>query len=98
MSHLTGFWSFAIIMDAYFLMFQISLTLGFGPKFWTEEIAETQFFTAYICLLVLLFLDMLVNFNKGYYGFGSGKIISDPAMIRKKYFRYHFWIDLTSNT
>lgn len=31
---IVSIWNFIIIFTAYFLAFQISLTLAFGPKFW----------------------------------------------------------------
>lgn len=48
----------------------------------------------YIVLLVLLFLDILVNLNKGYYAFGFGTIIDDRSLIIKKYLRGYFIMDL----
>lgn len=47
----------------------------------------------YIVLLVLLFLDILVNLNKGYYAFGFGAIIDDRSLIIKKYLRGYFIMD-----
>jgi hypothetical protein len=39
----------------------------------------------------ILFLDILLKFNMGYYEEGS--IVTDRNKIVKNYFSQHFWID-----
>ena len=45
----------------------------------------------------MLIFDMLMNFVKGYYGFGSGKVIDDKILIVRKYIKTYFFPDLICN-
>jgi len=36
----TGLWDVFIILIIYIFLIQISLTLGFGPTFWEEQISS----------------------------------------------------------
>lgn len=81
-------------MTSYFLQFQISLTLAFGPQFWNNEITQYIYFGVYIFLVCLLAIDIFINFHKGYYAFGYGKVIDDHERIIKRYLKFHFGIDL----
>jgi hypothetical protein len=46
----------------------------------------------------MLVADMIINFVKGYYGFGYGKVIDDKILIKKKYIKTYFLPDLICNT
>lgn len=90
-------WNFIIIFTVYFIDFQISLTLAFGPKFWEKEMHQAVYKSLYIFLLILLSMDILANLNKGYYAFGHGKVISNPMLIFKRYLKSYLIIDLVCN-
>lgn len=51
----------------------------------------------YICCLIILALDIIINFHKGYYAFGRGKVIDEPELIIKHYLKIYFAMDLVSN-
>ena len=92
-----GIWDFIIIFVAYFIIFQISLTIAFGPTFWDEELKITfAYLLSYSLLLVCLAVDIVINFHKGYYAFGRGKVIDDHDLIVKHYLKIHFPIDISS--
>lgn len=45
----------------------------------------------------MLAIDLLINFNKGYYAFGEGRVIDDKYLIMKRYLKSYFTIDIISN-
>ena len=53
---------------------------------------------AYVALLALLTIDCFVNFHKGYYAFGYGKVVDDKRLIIKRYLRTYFIPDIICNT
>lgn len=71
----TGFWDLFIIFIIYLFQIQISLLLGFGPGFWHEQLTAKYYITSYVSLVIVLVVDMVINFHKGYYAFGRGKVI-----------------------
>lgn len=57
----------------------------------------TGFIYGYVFLLIILLIDIPINFNKGYYAFGYGKVIDDKTLIMKRYVKSYFIIDMISN-
>lgn len=47
-----------------------------------------------VVCLVVLYLDILAQFNTGY--IDKGKLITDRALVFKKYIKFQFWLDLAS--
>lgn len=92
----TGIWDFLIIITIYLFQLQISLTLGFGPEFWDDQIDNKLYIIIYVSLIVIIAIDVIINFHKGYYAFGRGKVIDDPALIIKHYLKIYFVMDLAS--
>ena len=45
----------------------------------------------------MLVADMFINFFKGYYAFGYGKVIDDQTLIALKYIKSYFAPDLICN-
>ena len=43
--------------------------------------------------MLVLVLDMAINFLKGYYAYGKGKVVEDPIKIAKHYLTTQFPID-----
>lgn len=70
-----GIWSFIVIIVIYLFQLQISLTLGFGPKFWSTLYNGDTNEIGYGFLIVVMGIDLIISFHKGYYAFGRGKII-----------------------
>lgn len=89
-----GLWNFALICFIYLFEIQISFTLGFGPQFWEEQLRSRAQIIAYIFLLVLLAVDIVLNFHRGYYAFGRGKVIDDPYLIIQHYLKIYFAADI----
>lgn len=93
----TGIWDFLIIVTIYLFQLQISLTLGFGPEFWNDQLDSKAYLIIYITLILIIVVDVVINFHKGYYAFGRGKVIDDPALIIKHYLKIYFVMDTASN-
>ena len=49
-------------------------------------------------IILFLLLDVFLNFHKGYYAFGKGRIIDDQRKIIRNYLIYQFPFDIISNT
>jgi hypothetical protein len=47
-------------------------------------------------MIVLLVIDIVINFHKGYYAFGRGKVIDDHYLIIKHYLKIYFVMDVVS--
>ena len=93
----TGAWDLLIILAIYLFQIQISLTLGFGPTFWEDQFTSKFYTIAYITLAVLFIVDVIINFHKGYYAFGRGKVIDDHILIIKHYLKIYFAMDVVGN-
>lgn len=89
-------WNIVIIFSIYLFEIQISLTLAFGPDFWNGQLHNKFYTVLYLVLLLIFCIDIGLNFNKGYYAFGRGKVIDDPWLIIKHYIRIHFFLDVLS--
>lgn len=90
----TGLWDFFVIITIYIFQIQISLTLGFGPDFWKKEMNSGYHFAGYIACLLVLCADIVINFHKGYYAFGRGKVVDEPQLIIRHYLKANFIIDI----
>lgn len=88
-------WDLLIIIVIYLFQLQISLTLGFGPEFWSYQFNGYTNEIAYGFLVAMMCIDVVVNFHKGYYAFGRGKVIDDPELIIKHYLKIYFIMDIT---
>jgi hypothetical protein len=96
MSPLTGVWNVWVIIMIYVMLFQISLTIGFGPEFWQEELKQNLYLVGFIMSFVSLVVDMIINFHKGYYLFGRGRVINEPELIIKNYLKTYFPMEIIS--
>lgn len=96
LSRFTGLWDLVIIIAIYLFLIQISLTLAFGPHFWYGQMHNKFYTVLYLVLLLLFAVDIALNFNKGFYAFGRGKVIDDPRLIILNYLKLTFFLDLIS--
>ena len=90
----TGLWDLFIIIAIYIFQIQISLLLGFGPNFWYQLLASNTYIVTYVAFVIIFIVDVVINFHKGYYAFGRGKVIDDPELIIKHYLKIYFAMDV----
>lgn len=83
-----------MIFTAYFFAYQISLMLGLGPQFWSNELGKYLYQFIYVMFLILLTIDIFINLNKGYYAVGYGKVIFDKTLISKRYLKSYLFVDI----
>lgn len=71
------------------------MSLAFGPRFFEEELQLTNFYLpVYLSFLAFILIDILINFFKGYYNYGKGKVVDDPKKIVKNYLKNQFPFDI----
>lgn len=94
----TGAWDVFIIFAIYLFQIQISLTLGFGPTFWEDQLNNNFYTATYLLITIIFVIDIIINFHKGYYAFGRGKVIDEPELIIKHYLKIYFAMDIVSKS
>lgn len=88
-------WNSVFILIFYIVQLQISLSLAFGPLFFHDELSfGSTYLPIYISLVLYFCIDIGMNFFKGYYAFGRGKVIDDINMIISHYLKTQFYFDV----
>ena len=81
-------WNFLILC----LVIESALSVPFKLAF---EVTGTRWL---LCLIEVIFVaDICVGFRTGYVDEHSGSVIRDAALIRNRYLRGFFWVDLIAS-
>lgn len=74
----------------------MGFVLAFGAQFWIDLKDYHYTVALYVLILSVFILDIAINFHKGYYKLGEGRIIIDRRSIIRNYLKKYFWIDITT--
>ena len=89
-------WELLVIFAIYVYLVEIGFVIGFGSSFWLSVISSSNTIILYLIILMILVLDIVISFHRGFYKVGQGRVVCDKRQIQLNYLKGYFAIDIIS--